>query len=540
MSRVSCLPCLIYLLCSVAHAQPAAPPSTAIDSASPASAAPGSAAPASAAPASAAPLFAAAAPQSDTPTKPERIRAAFNAIGGLDAVTVDEVAEVVRLKGTVASLAARRVAEEVARKVADPLYVANAIEVVAPEVTDEGPPKEGLASDDKDEATEGQLRSILGTVDALKNVRSRAKVGIVHLTGKTSDEGALQRMVELARTLEGVLFVDNQVQIETTVVGQVTDTWGTLKKKGTRLLGQLPLVGIGLLIFFLAVALSRAVRRSRVIGRVFSSHALVQTVALRIVSTVIVLAGVMIALDVMDASGVVGALLGTAGIVGLAVGFAFKDIVENYLAGILLAINRPFAAKDAVQIGEWQGKVIRLSARETMLMTYDGNHVQIPNAQVFGNAVLNFSRNPRRRFDFVVGIGNEEDLGRAQRVANEAMRVMEGVMGDPAPYTRLDGFGDSSMTLHFYGWVDQAKYDFSKVKSEVIRTVKRALDENDIDMPNPITQVLLETVERAAPKPKLAESAAPAHDLSVDNDIEEQIDDDPQAQTDLLEGKAQG
>lgn len=528
--------CLLLLFGGLAHAQPAAPTSGP-DSIAPESAAPESAA----APELAAPPSL-ATPEAGAAARPGRIRAAFNAIGGLSEVTVDEVADVVRLKGTVASLAARRVAEEVARKVADPLYVANAIEVVAPEATDDGTPKEGLASDDRDEAIEGQLRGILGTVDSLKAVRSRANAGIIHLAGSTSDEEALQRIIELARKLEGVLFVDNQVQVEVTIGGQLTDTWGKLKTKGTSLLGQLPLVGIGLLVFFLSIGLSRLVRRSRFIGRIFSKNALLQTVALRVVSTIIIVAGVMVALDVMDASGVVGALLGTAGIVGLAVGFAFKDIVENYLAGILLAISRPFAAKDAVQIGEWTGKVIRLSARETMLMTYDGNHVQIPNAQVFGNAVLNFSRNPRRRFDFIVGIGNEEDLRRAQRVANEAMLAMEGVMDDPAPYTRLDGFGDSSMTLHFYGWVDQAHFDFSKVKSEVIRTVKRVLDANDIDMPNPITQVLLETVERSAPKPKQAESEAPAHDLSVDNDIEEQIDDDPQAQAqkNLLESKAKG
>lgn len=507
----------LLLLSTTAVAQPTAP-----DAPSPA---------APDAPSSAAPD----APSSAAPSRPGRIRAAYDAIGGLDAVVVDEIAEVVRLKGTVASLASRRVAEEVARKVAEPLYVANAIEVVAPEATADGKPEEGLATDDKDEAIEGQLRSILGTVNALSGVNSRVNVGIIHLTGQTADEPALERIIELARKLDGVLFVDNQVKIETTISGQLTDTWSKLKQKGTGILGKLAVLGIGLLVFFLAILLSRAVRHSRLVGRVFSSHALLQTVALRVLSTVVIVAGAVLALDLMDATGVVGALLGTAGIVGLAVGFAFKDIVENYLAGVLLAISRPFAAKDAVKIGEWQGKVIRLSARETMLMTYDGNHVQIPNAEVFSNAVLNYSRNPRRRFDFVVGIGNEEDLGRAQRVANEAMRDMQGVMDDPAPYTRLDGFGDSSMTLHFYGWVDQTHFDFSKVKSEAIRTVKRVLDENGIDMPNPITQVLLETVEKKDPKPRQTESATPAHDLSVDNEIEEQIDEDPQAQADLLD-----
>ncbi len=465
-----------------------------------------------------------------------RILAALNAIGGFEKVTLDEEAGVLRLRGSVGSPAARRIAEEISRKVTDPLYVANGIEVIAQEITADQPEvDEGLAADEKDEALEGQLRSILSTVEPLAEVNATVKAGIVHLTGKTKDEEALGRTVELAQKMDGVLFVDNGVQMTASIPDQLRSTTGRLRDMLGDLITKLPMIAIGLVVFLFALFLARLVRRSRLVGRLFSNQPLLQALALRLVATAIVVLGALLSLDLMGATAVVGAVLGTAGIVGLAVGFAFKDIVENYLAGILLAISRPFGAKDAVKIGNYEGKVIRLSARETMLMTYDGNHLQIPNAEVFGSAVLNYSRNPRRRFDFVVGVGNDEDLSHSQHLAVQALVDMEGVMEDPGPNVRLDGFADYSMTLHMYGWVDQSQYDFGKVKSEAVRSVKRVLDEAGVEMPNPISQVLMQRVAPKIQAPKAKESAVPAHDLEVSKEIEEQIDQEVQEGEDLLE-----
>ena len=364
---------------------------------------------------------------------------------------------------------------------------------------------------------------------------ANVKAGIVHLKGLTKDADALEQIVQLAQKMDGVLFVDNEVTVNTSLPDQLRSTTGRIKAKVGDMVTKLPMIIIGVAVFFFALFLARMVRGSRLVGRLFSKQPLLQSVALRLVATAIVVLGALLALDLMGATAVVGAVLGTAGIVGLAVGFAFKDIVENYLAGILLAISRPFAAKDAVQIGSLEGKVIRLSARETMLMTYDGNHVQIPNAQVFGSAILNYSRNPKRRFDFVVGVGNGEDLAHSQHLAVQALTDMDGVMVDPGPYARLDGFGDSSMTVHLYGWVDQSKFDFSKVKSEAVRNVKRVLDEAGVDMPNPISQVLMQRVAKQAAPSNPTESASPAHDLTVDKEIEAQIDEQPKETGDLLE-----
>src|SRR5690606_21022551 len=109
----------------------------------------------------------------------------------------------------------------------------------------------------------------------------------------------------------------------------------------------------------------------------------------------------------------VGALFGAAGVAGIILGFAFREIIENYLASILLSLRRPFSTGDHVVVATHEGKVIRLTSRDTILMTLEGNHLRLPNSVVFKAEILNFSRNPLRRFDFSVGLGVDEDISSA-------------------------------------------------------------------------------------------------------------------------------
>ncbi|HJK93655.1 MAG TPA: mechanosensitive ion channel [Polyangiaceae bacterium LLY-WYZ-15_(1-7)] len=475
-----------------------------------------------------------------TPAVPPvaRIRAALDAIGGYDAVSLDQEAGVIRLRGEVPTAAARQAAEQVAERAApDALFVANAIEIVAPRSEDEADPT--LAADETDQAIAGAIRRIFGAVDELRAVEVRVDGGIVHLRGTVREPAAADRAVEIAGERDGVIYVDADVAVEASLQEQLQATMTELEEKGREALGRLPVLGVALLIVLLALFLARWVARARVGSRVMKRSPLIHQMILRVVATLVLVGGVLLALDVLGATGVVGAILGTAGIVGLAVGFAFKDIVENYLAGILLAFHRPFAAGDLVALGEREGKVIRLSSRETILMTLEGNHLQIPNSEVFKATMVNYTRNPRRRFDFVVGVGTGEELAAAVRIGVEALEAMEGVMVDPAPFARVEGFGDSSMSVRFFGWVDQGSYDWFKVRSEAVRRVKRALDGEGIDVPNPIfdLDVFREEGRRAKHlRPAPAEPEAAPHDLSVDEDIDKQIAEDPEAQeVDLLE-----
>ncbi|MEO8351448.1 MAG: mechanosensitive ion channel family protein, partial [Chthoniobacteraceae bacterium] len=216
---------------------------------------------------------------------------------------------------------------------------------------------------------------------------------------------------------------------------------------------------------------------------------------------------------------------GVAGVAGIAIGFAFRDIVENYLAGILLSLRQPFRIGDHLWLENHEGKVVRLTSREMVLITLDGNHLRIPNGTVFKSIICNYSLNPRRRFEFMVGIGVNEDIVHAQEVGIATLHGISAVLKDPPALARVDGLGDSSVSLRYLAWVDQKAADFYKVRSEGIRLVKTALDEAGIEMPEPIQRVhvrqIPEQLETASPRPIARKTGE--RDVSVTREIDHQI-----------------
>ncbi|MEM1034298.1 MAG: mechanosensitive ion channel domain-containing protein [Myxococcota bacterium] len=518
-----------------------AQPSDASSSSSAAAPAPGPSASPSAVP-SGAPSAVATASASAVPsaaatadTSVARIRRALDAIGGYDDVRVSRDAGVVQLVGSVGQPGAREAAEQVASRAApDALFVANAITVVA-ETAAEG---DSLAVDDVDREIEGTLRRVLGRVPELADVEVEVSGGIVHLRGQATAEAALKRAVAIAGEQEGALFVDNQVRVVVDLRDHVVGTLEGLQASAKKAVGKAPVFVIALFIVFLFGLLARGLTRVDWGKRLLPDRPLIRQVIRRVLATILFVVGCVLAFDLLGATGAVGALIGTAGVVGLAVGFAFKDIVENYLAGILLALHRPFQAGDLIELDGIQGKVIRLAARDTILMTLEGNHIQIPNAQVFKASMTNFTRNPLRRFDFTVGIGTGEKLSEAQVEGLGALQSMAGVLEEPAPFALVAGFGDSSMTVQFYGWVDQREADWRRVRSEAVRLVKRALDQANVDLPNPIYELDVYTEKGRRAKHVTAgpeEPAEAAVDIGVDHDIDRQIAEDEESEkSDLL------
>ncbi|NNF27305.1 MAG: mechanosensitive ion channel, partial [Gemmatimonadetes bacterium] len=292
-----------------------------------------------------------------------------------------------------------------------------------------------------------------------------------------------------------------------------------------------------------------------------SQNPFLRNLVARAIQAAVVLAGLLIALDLLDATTLVGAVAGTAGLAGLALGFAFKDIVENYLAGLLLALQQPFDKNDHVVVDSHQGKVVRLTPRETILMTPDGNHIRLPNAVVFRSPMLNYTRNPRRRFQFDAGVGPSDDLSLARKAGLEVLREMEGVLDDPAPSALVMELGESWVTVRFLAWVDQREADFGRVRSEAIRLIKLRLEAAGISLPSPEYLVRLgdglpadtqnlASVEGSAPDSSAARPQAfeatdvrgEQGDVSPDHSVDRQIDEDRRQsrEGDLLEGPGQG
>lgn len=313
------------------------------------------------------------------------------------------------------------------------------------------------------------------------------------------------------------------------------------------LLSALPSLLLAVLVVWLGWKLGGLLSRRAAIDRLAARNPFLTELArttTRWVSTAIAL---LIALEILDATAVVGAMLGTAGVIGIALGFAFKDTLENYLAGVLMSLRQPFAPCDLVVIDGQEGTVMALTSRATILMTPDGNHLRLPNALVFRSVMLNYTRNPSRRFEFDVGVGVQEDLVQAQFLGTEELRRIEGVMNDPPPRAFIQSLGDSNVQLRYRGWVDQRTHDFWMVRSEAIRHVKLALEAAGMDMPEPIYRVQLS--QAAAPAHEEdAEQAAqprpgrrpPAVDLRVNNELQPQIEQERQArdETNLLAADA--
>ena len=321
------------------------------------------------------------------------------------------------------------------------------------------------------------------------------------------------------------------------------------------LLSALPSLLLAVLVVWLGWKLGGLLSRRAAIDRLAARNPFLTELArttTRWVSTAIAL---LIALEILDATAVVGAMLGTAGVIGIALGFAFKDTLENYLAGVLMSLRQPFAPCDLVVIDGQEGTVMALTSRATILMTPDGNHLRLPNALVFRSVMLNYTRNPSRRFEFDVGVGVQEDLVQAQFLGTEELRRIEGVMNDPPPRAFIQSLGDSNVQLRYRGWVDQRTHDFWMVRSEAIRHVKLALEAAGMDMPEPIYRVQLTQAAAPASKPAHENDAerpaqptpgrrpvasAPAVDLRVNNELQPQIEQERQArdETNLLAADA--
>ena len=374
-------------------------------------------------------------------------------------------------------------------------------------------------------ATSRQLDHRLRSVDALHDVTASVSGKTARLDGKVVDAGDRQLAGQIAGQVSGVTRVDNRIQVSTKLGDRFEAAWNAVTDKLLRLLAATPLLLLAIAIVLLAAWLGRVVsNRMQWLRRFRSPNPYMDGLVRGIVSSLILLAGILVALDLLGATSLVGAVLGSAGVVGLVLGFAFKDIAENYIAGILLSLRRPFSPGDHVQIENREGKVVALTSRSTLLMTLDGNQLSLPNALVFKAVILNYSHNPRRRFDFNVTIDAAESIRQAQTLAISEIGKVEGVLDDPKPSWLVHEYTPAGIVLRFFGWVDQHDSDLGKVRSEAIRVVKAAYVRGAIEGPRSTSHVILQREPGASESNK----TEPGHDralsdTSVNRDIDQQL-----------------
>lgn len=391
---------------------------------------------------------------------------------------------------------------------------------------DREPPRIAVQDVPKDTAIERRLTAVLAEIDGLQDVRIEVRSGVVTLSGGVPSARSTREALELVRRTEGVLHVEDRLEEQVDLRARVRPAVQKFREMGTDALRTLPVVLVALLVVALFWFLGRWLgNRGRWLQRLGLSD-LSASLGRRFARTVVTGAGLLIALEILDATAVVGALLGVAGVAGIALGFAFRNIVENYLAGVLLSARNPFGIGDQVQVGEFVGKVVRLTSRDTVLMTLDGNHLRIPNSMIITSAMTNFSRNPLRRFEFQVGVSVDLDLVAARDLGVATLKRMRGVLPDPAPQGLISELGDSAVQLCFLAWIDQRRSDYPKARSEAIRLVKSAFDEAGIEMPEPIYRVHLREAAAATPTARTPTARAEEADVDADRTIDDQVDEE--------------
>jgi len=207
-----------------------------------------------------------------------------------------------------------------------------------------------------------------------------------------------------------------------------------------------------------------------------------------------------------------------------------KDTIENYVSSLMLSLRQPFRANDKVRIGDCEGRVVRLTTRATILITDDGNHLRLPNATVFKATIVNYTRNPQRRFRFILQIDTKADPAKARHCGYRALKALDFVLEQPAPSAVVKDVLYPNIAIEFVGWLDQSQTDFGKGRSRALEAVKRALEENGLAIPDPITHVRMERDEEPAeppPGPAAAEPvSAEENDISPEHAVKEMVHDE--------------
>ncbi len=400
----------------------------------------------------------------------------------------------------------------------------------------------------QDAAIAVRIRAILGELDGYEEVTVTVSSGIVTLRGTTIDATQAARLNDIVARVAGVVAIENEVSETTDVVARLNPAVERFQTRITQAIALLPLIAVALLSFVVVLFAGILIARMRYPWDRIAPNAFIANLYRQIVRMLFFVSGLVIALDILGATALLGTILGAAGIVGLAIGFAVRDTVENFIASIMLSIRQPFRPNDVVEIEGDTGKVIRLTSRATILLSFEGNHIRIPNSTVFKSRIVNYSTNNQRRFDFDIGVASDADLDQVRALTDNVVENLPFVLPDPAPMAWVDRIGDGSVLLKVTGWIDQNDTSLALAKGEAIRMVKAAIEAEGIEIPDTTYRIQMvgaaPSLEGSTPARKSPETpkALPVVATDVEDTSKAALDriaaaerDDPET-PDLLRG----
>ena len=258
------------------------------------------------------------------------------------------------------------------------------------------------------------------------------------------------------------------------------------------------------LFFAVATAVRRVVRRS--LEQVKHIPWAVRLLIARSVYFLTIFIGILVALSAVNVN--VTTLIASLGVAGFALGFALKDILENFIAGILLLFARPFELQDQVTVGNYEGTVIDIQIRTTSLRTYKDEIVLIPNSQVFTNAVVNHTRYGKRRYAVAFDTSLSADAATVRREALRAVQDNQDVLTDPPPFVRILGVdsGNDVLKWEVFYWAGPTKAVEVKTISDTLHYIKQHLYEAGVPTPTATSATILKRENLRREDSRLSES----------------------------------
>lgn len=331
-----------------------------------------------------------------------------------------------------------------------------------------------------------RIEEIFREIPSLQNVQADVTAGVVRLSGTTTDVRSASRAEQLVNRVDGVVTIENVIERDVSLNSQLQPALQESRTLLNNVIALLPVLTLAAVVFVALILLGRFLAHRTRFWRRITPNDFIADLATTALQVVFLILALVVTLNLLGATALLGAVLGSAGVIGLAVGFAVRDTIENYIASIMLSLRQPFRPKDHVVINNNEGRVIRLTSRATILMTLDGNHLRIPNAEVFKATILNYTSNPERRFDFELGVDANDDPLAAIQTGLETLRTLEFVLKEPPPLGIIKQVGDSNIVICYAAWINQRDADFGKSRSLALAEVKRSLEATGFGLPEPI------------------------------------------------------
>ena len=272
----------------------------------------------------------------------------------------------------------------------------------------------------------------------------------------------------------------------------VSTAWEKVQSMSNSVIVLLPNLILAIIVFFVFFFLARVLKSS--VKRLTRRHRQARNLGLvlgRLSQGITILIGLFVSLSIVIPSFKAGDLIQLLGISGVAIGFAFRDILQNFLAGILILLTEPFQLDDQIVYKGFEGTVENIQTRATTIKTYDGRRIVIPNSELFTNAVMVNTAFENRRVEYDIGIGYGDDIHKAKQLILEAIASVDEVLKNPAPDALVMELAGSTVDIRARWWVNPPnRASTLDSRDKVLTAIKNKLMANGIDLPFPTQQIL--------------------------------------------------